>query len=71
VIISYARQLGGGMGIATTAVFVEWRESVHGAAPPGIFTAFTAYSQGFLLLAMVISLALVAACFMQPLRRPS
>jgi len=68
VIITYARQLGGVMGIATTAVFIEWRESVHGATPPGVFTA---YSQGFLLLAVVILLAMVAACFMQPLRRPS
>lgn len=68
VIITYARQLGGVMGIATTAVFVEWRESVHRAIPTGVFTA---YSQGFLLLAIVILLALVAACFMRPLRRLS
>lgn len=68
VIISYARQLGGVIGIAMTAVFIEWRESIHGATPPGIYTA---YSQGFLLLAFVILLALIAACFMKPVLRPS
>lgn len=62
VVISYARQLGGVMGVAVLAVFVEWRETVHGAVPPGIHTA---YAQGFLLLAAVFALATLAACYMK------
>ena len=48
VVSSYARQLGGVVGIAVVAVFVQWRESVHGTSAAGLQTA---YSQGFLLLA--------------------
>lgn len=62
VAFSYARQLGGVMGIAIVAVFIEWRESVHGTAAPGIYQA---YSQGFLLLTTVFLLAAVAASFMK------
>lgn len=62
VVASYARQLGGVIGVAILAVFVEWRETVYGVTPPGIFTA---YSQGFLLLAAVFVVAVVAACFMK------
>lgn len=62
VVTSYARQLGGVMGVAVLAVFVEWRETLHGATPPGVFTA---YSQGFLLLSAVFALAVLAACFMK------
>lgn len=58
VVVSYVRQLGGVLGVAVAAVFIEWREAVHGIAPPGIYTA---YSEGFLLLAGVILVALVAA----------
>jgi EmrB/QacA subfamily drug resistance transporter len=60
-VISYARQLGGVLGIAIAAVFVAWRESVYITLPDGVLTA---YSQGFLLLAGVFALALVAACRM-------
>ncbi|NMG66177.1 DHA2 family efflux MFS transporter permease subunit [Azoarcus indigens] len=60
-VISYARQLGGMLGIAVAAVFVAWRESVYGTVVPGVLTA---YAQGFLLLAGVFALALVAACRM-------
>lgn len=62
VVTSYARQLGGVMGVAVLAVFVEWRETVYGTVPPGIYSA---YSQGFLLLTAVFSLAVLAACFMK------
>lgn len=62
VIISYARQLGGVMGVAIVAVFVEWRERIHGVSPPGIFTA---YAQAFALLAAVFALALTAAARMR------
>jgi EmrB/QacA subfamily drug resistance transporter len=60
-IVSYMRQLGGVLGIAIAAVFVEWRQTVYGAQAPGVFTA---YAQGFLLLAAVFAVALVAACRM-------
>lgn len=66
-VISYARQVGGVLGIAIAAVFVEWRESVHGTQPPGVFLA---YSESFLLLTAVFVAALAAACLMQP-PRPS
>lgn len=62
VIISYARQLGGVMGVAIVAVFVEWRERIHGVTAPGIFTA---YAQAFALLAAVFALALTAAARMR------
>lgn len=62
VVISYVRQLGGVLGIAIAAVFVEWRETVYGRVAPGVHTA---YSQAFLLLALVFVLALVAACMMK------
>ncbi|MDR2679137.1 MAG: DHA2 family efflux MFS transporter permease subunit [Zoogloeaceae bacterium] len=62
VVISYTRQVGGVLGIAIVAVFVGWREHVHGFAPPGVFSA---YAQGFLLLALVFVAALIAACRMK------
>ena len=62
VAISYTRQLGGVLGIAMTAVFVEWRESVYGRVAPGVYKA---YSQSFLLLSLVFMLAVTAACFMK------
>lgn len=62
VVTSYARQLGGVIGVAVLAVFVEWRETVYGAVPPGIYSA---YSEGFLLLAAVFVLAVLAACSMK------
>ena len=65
VVISYARQLGGVMGVAIVAVFVEWRERIHGSTPPGIFDA---YAQSFLLLAGVFALAIVAAARMRSAR---
>jgi len=65
VIVSYARQLGGVMGVAIMAVFVEWRETIYGVTPPGIHTA---YAQGFLFLASVFALAVLAAAFMKPAR---
>ena len=66
VVISYVRQLGGVLGIAIAAVFVEWRETVYGRVAPGVFSA---YSQAFVLLAAVFALALVAACMMKTTAR--
>jgi hypothetical protein len=40
-------------------VFLEWRESVYGRTPPGIYTA---YVQGFVLLSAVFLVAFLAAC---------
>jgi MFS transporter, DHA2 family, multidrug resistance protein len=62
VVISYARQLGGVMGVVVVAVFVEWRETVYGTVPPGIYSA---YSQGFFLLTAVFAVAVLATCFMR------
>ena len=68
VVISYVRQLGGVLGIAIAAVFVEWREAVYGRVAPGVFSAC---SQAFLLLAAVFALALIAACMMKAPARPA
>lgn len=62
VVISYARQLGGVMGVAIVAVFVTWREHLYGTTAPGIFDA---YAQGFMLLAVVFALAIAAAARMR------
>lgn len=61
VVLSYARQLGGVLGIAVAAVFVEWREKVHAAASAGLSEA---YAEAFLLLVAVFLLALLAAAGM-------
>lgn len=65
MVISYVRQLGGVLGVAIAAVFLEWRASVHGASADGIFAAFV---EGFLLLAGAFLLALLAAFRMTPRR---
>jgi hypothetical protein len=62
MVTSYVRQLGGVLGVAISAVFLEWRESVHGVTAPGIFTAF---AESFLMLAAAFALALVAALRMR------
>lgn len=62
VVVSYTRQLGGVLGVAVAAVFVEWRETIYGHVAPGIFTA---YAQGFLLLTAIFVLALCAASLMK------
>ena len=63
MVSNYSRQLGGVLGVAIVAVFVEWRAGVHGTTPPGLYWA---YSQAFLLLALAFALALVAALRMKP-----
>lgn len=60
---NYVRQLGGVLGIAIVAVFVEWRIAVHGGTPQGIDAA---YSEAFLLLTATFLLATVAALRMKP-----
>lgn len=66
VVVSYARQLGGVIGVTMMAVFMEWREEVLGTTPPGVFHA---YSQGFLLLTVVFVLAILVAIGMKDARR--
>ncbi len=60
---NYVRQLGGVLGIAIVAVFVEWRITVYGATPEGIDAA---YSEAFILLTVTFLLATVAALRMKP-----
>ncbi len=62
VVVSYARQLGGVVGVTMMAVFMEWREQVLGAVASGIFKA---YGQGFLLLSAVFLLAIIVAMGMK------
>ena len=60
---NYVRQLGGVLGIAIVAVFVEWRIAIQGSTPPRIDAA---YSEAFLLLPATCLLATVAALRMKP-----
>jgi xanthine/uracil/vitamin C permease (AzgA family) len=63
MVSNYNRQLGGVLGVAVVAVFVEWRSAVHGALEGGLHLA---YVQAFLLLALVFGLALAVAMRMAP-----
>lgn len=60
---NYARQLGGVLGVAIVAVFVEWRAAVHGSTASAVFSA---YAQAFVLLAVAFGLATAAAVRMKP-----
>ncbi len=60
---NYTRQLGGVLGVAVVAVFVEWRTTVHGALADGVFVA---YVEAFLLLALSFALAVAFAVRMRP-----
>ena len=62
VVTSYVRQLGGVLGIAVTAVFVAWRETAYGGLPDGVSRA---YGEGFMMVAGVYLLAVMAACLMK------
>ncbi|HRQ14969.1 MAG TPA: MFS transporter, partial [Promineifilum sp.] len=63
MVSNYTRQLGGVLGVAVVAVFVEWRTTAHGAAADGVFLA---YAQAFLLLALSFGLAVMVAVRMRP-----
>jgi MFS family permease len=63
MVSNYTRQLGGVLGVAVVAVFVEWRTIVHGAFADGVFVA---YVEAFLLLALSFALAVAFAVRMQP-----
>jgi predicted MFS family arabinose efflux permease len=58
MLMSYVRMLGGFLGIALIAVFVEWRAASLGSS--GLAGA-QAYNEGFLLSAIIMLLAMVAA----------
>lgn len=60
-VITYLRFLGGVIGIAVAAVFIEWRSAVHGPAAAG-----AAFAESFLLLVAVSALAMLAASRMTP-----
>lgn len=66
VVVSYARQLGGVVGVTMMAVFMAWREQRLEAVAGGIERA---YAQGFLLLSVVFLLALLVATGMKDARR--
>ncbi len=62
MVVSYTRQIGGVFGVAMSAVFLEWRESVYGTTETGISSA---YSETFMMLAVAFALALIAASRMK------
>ncbi len=66
VVVSYARQLGGVVGVTMMAVFLEWRQEMCGVTAAGTFQA---YAQGFLLLSAVFVLAILVAIGMKDARR--
>lgn len=63
MITSYLRQLGGVVGVAVVAVFIQWREHAHAALPDGVIQA---YSEAFWLIVAAIALALAASARMRP-----
>jgi MFS transporter, DHA2 family, multidrug resistance protein len=62
MVISYTRQLGGVFGVAISAVFLEWRETLYGFTDSGVSSA---YSETFLVLAGAFGFALIAASRMK------
>lgn len=62
MVSNYTRQLGGVLGVAVVAVFVEWRAALEGAAAGGLFQAYT---QAFLLLAVSFAVAVAFAMRMR------
>ncbi len=63
MVSNYTRQLGGVIGVAVVAVFVEWRAAAQGG---GELAIQSSYAQAFLLLTVFFGLALVAAVRMKP-----
>lgn len=60
--IGYVRQLGGVLGVAVLAVFVDWRTLQLGGTPTA---AATAFADGFLLSMLIFALATLAAWSMR------
>lgn len=63
MLMSYLRMLGGFLGVALIAVFVEWRTASLGSSA---FAGAQAYNEGFLISAIIMLLAMVAAWRMKP-----
>lgn len=58
MLLNYLRQLGGVLGVASTATYVEWRAGALGGSAEALATAF---SEGYLLVAVALGLAILAA----------
>ena len=58
VFLQYLRQIGGMLGVATIAVYVEWRS--HQLAP-ATDAALTAFAEGFLMIAIAFGTSVFAA----------
>ncbi len=63
MVSNYTRQLGGVIGVAIVAVFVEWRAAAQGG---GVLAVESSYAQAFALLTVFFGLALMAALRMTP-----
>jgi hypothetical protein len=56
--MQYLRQLGGMIGVAAIAVYVEWRS--HHLAPD-VEAVRTAFAEGFLMIAIAFAISIVVA----------
>jgi EmrB/QacA subfamily drug resistance transporter len=65
---SFARQLGGAIGISMVGIALEWRIGARGDDPVAVIAAF---EDAFLMLAAVCASSAVAAWFMEPHRNKS
>lgn len=63
MITSYLRQLGGVVGVAVVAVFIQWREHAYATLSDGVIAA---YSEAFWLIVAAIAFALAASARMRP-----
>jgi MFS family permease len=63
MIMNYSRQLGGTLGVAVVAVFVEWRIAHYHAQNTDTVQA---YLDGFVLIAIIFTLATLVAFKMTP-----
>lgn len=61
--ISFARQLGGAVGISVVGIFLEWRLGVHAAAGG---TELSGFAETFCMVAASCGLAMLAAFAMKP-----
>lgn len=63
MIMNFSRQLGGTLGVAVVAVFVEWRVAYYSAQNTEIIHA---YLEGFILIAIIFAVATLVALKMKP-----
>lgn len=62
MLLNYLRQLGGVLGVAGIAAYVEWRTAALGGNAQALATAF---GEGYLLIATTLGLAILAASRME------